>query len=135
MFGNICFENTMKNKTKCDCPMECNSISYSFTLYSSPFNAEKMCPSDAKTDFLMKEFYENSFPPKFIKKLIQFRDNISSRETDQCKRYIQYRSEISFRLASNTMPVTVISRRLSFFDKMSAFGKCEKKLIYIKSVK
>ena len=117
----------MQNKTvngECDCPMECNSISYSFTLVSSPFNDKKMCPGTKKNkDFLMREFYENKFPPHFIRRLKQLKDNSSSQEQDYCKKNIQYRAEVIFRLASNSMPVTVISRRLSFFDKMSAFGE------------
>ena len=129
MYGNECFEDIMKRNTrseeKCACPIECNSVSYSFSLVSAPFEPEKMCPTAAKTDFIMKEFYENKFPPQFVRRLIQFKDNSSSQERDYCKRNIQYRAEIIFRLATNTMPVTVMSMRLSFFDKMSAFGKSE----------
>ena len=126
MYGNICFENSMQNGTvaeKCDCPMECNSITYTFSLISTPFDPLKMCPTNIKDNALMKPFYESRFPHQFIRRLIDFKDNISSQERDYCKRNIQYRAEIVFRLATNTMPVTVISRRLSFFDKMSAFGE------------
>ena len=127
MYGNVCFENTMQNNTNikenCNCPMECNSVSYSFSIISTPFEADTMCPGEkSETDFLMKQFYENEFPSKFVRKLNKFKYNISSQEDAYCKRNIQYRAEIMFRLATNFMPVTVISRRLSFFDKMSAFG-------------
>ena len=63
IFGNMCFESTMENSTVeeiCDCPLECNSISYSFSLVSTPFDPNKMCPSGKNTeDFLMNEFYVN----------------------------------------------------------------------------
>ena len=110
----------------CDCPVECNSLSYSFTLISTPFDAQKMCPKNiGPISFLMKEFYqnENKFPTQFVRKLIKLNANVSSNEIDYCFKNIQYRAEIIFRLASNQMSVTVMSRRLSFFDKMSAFGK------------
>ena len=127
IYGNLCFENVMENVTieeTCNCPMECDSIGYAFSIVSKPFDPEKLCPSKSRNEeFLMKEFYENQFPPKFVRKLIEFKDNISSNDGSYCKRNIQYRAEIEFRLATNTMPVTVISRRLSFFDKMSAFGE------------
>ena len=127
MYGNECFEISMQNARvveMCDCPMECNSITYSFSLISTPFDPLKMCPTSIKNNALMKPFYENKFPHQFIRRLIYFKDNAtSSQAKDYCKRNIQYRAEIVFRLATNTMPVTVISRRLSFFDKMSAFGE------------
>ena len=127
MYGNNCFENSMKKGSaaeKCDCPMECNSVTYTFSLISTPFDPLKMCPNNIRDGDLMKPFYEYRFPHQFIRRLTYFKDNTtSSQEDDYCMRNIQYRAEIIFRLASNTMPVTVISRRLSFFDKMSAFGK------------
>ena len=133
MYGNTCFENSMQNITiadKCDCPMECNSITYSFSLISTPFDALKMCPTTIRDDDLIKPFYDNRFPHQFIRRILDFKDNVSSQEQDYCKRNIQYRAEIVFRLATNTMPVTVISRRLSFFDKMSAFGECQNMQLY-----
>ena len=126
MYGNMCFEKTMENVTieeACDCPMECNSISYSFSIVSSPFVAEIMCPSKSgKEQFLMRDFYENKSPPQFLRRIIEYKTNYSSQEANYCTRNIQYRAEVIFRLATNSMSVTVISRRLSFFDKMSAFG-------------
>ena len=127
MYGNKCFENSMKKgiaAEKCECPIECNSIIYSFSLISTPLDPLKMCPKNTRVDDLMKPFYNNRFPHQFIRRLIYFKDNTtSSQEHHYCKKNIQYRAEIVFRLATNTMPVTVISRRLSFFDKMSAFGE------------
>ena len=112
---------------ECDCPMECNSVSYTFSLVSTPFDPEKMCLSDdAVADFLMKEYYEHKEPPQFVRRLIEFESNVSSRETNYCKKNIHYRAEVEFILATNSMSVKVISRRLSFFDKMSAFGKSHK---------
>ena len=104
--------------------MECNSLTYSFTLVSIPFDTDGMCPRAlGSQDFLMKEFYEKKFPPQFMRKLNEFRNNVSSNVADNCRNKIQYRAKLMFRLATDSMPVTVMSRRLSFFDKMSAFGK------------
>ena len=51
----------MANSTteeKCDCPLECDGIYYSYYFVSSPLNPDKMCPGeDNKGSFLMKEFY------------------------------------------------------------------------------
>ena len=60
-----------------------------------------------------------------------FTKNASADVGDVCTTNIQYRAEIIFKLATNNIQVTVTSRRLSFFDKLSAFGK---KLTYIYSV-
>ena len=128
LYGNTCYENSMKNvkvAEKCDCPMECNSITYSFSLVSTPFDPLKMCPSTIRGGNLMRPFYANRFPHQFVRRLNYFKDNTSSQANEHmyCKRNIQYRAEIVFKLATNTMPVTVISRRLSFFDEMSAVGE------------
>ena len=62
--------------------------------------------------------------------------NESSDEADICKRMLPYRAQVTFRLATDTVSVTVRSRRLSFFDKISGFGNkifswrfCDDKLV------
>ena len=130
-YGNKCFNDNMDNAAheyNCDCPTECNTISYSFThIFSTPFDAEEFCPrtkgDSFSDDFLMKPFYENKFPPKFVRTLIKFKNNnISDDAVDYCKKNLQYRAVVIIRLATDSMSVTVMSPRLSFFDKMSAFG-------------
>ena len=52
-----------------------------------------------------------------------FLDNVTDDQSEICKRNIKYRAEVTFQLATHTIAVTVISRRLSFFDKLSGFGE------------
>ena len=73
--------------------------------------------------FLMEPFYKNISPPLFVRRMMKVKYNFSETAAENCKRNLQYRAEIIFRMATDSMPVTVMSRRLSFFDKMSAFGK------------
>ena len=113
-------------KETCSCPIECESISYFSYYVSTPFKAEELC--SRQPDGLMNEFYENKFPQQFVRKLKKFKglisgDNLTINDNEICKKDIQYRAEVKFQLATNTMSVTVISRRLSFFDKLSGFGK------------
>ena len=116
----------MKNSKKedsCDCPLECNAIKYSYYYVSSPLDPVKMCPSSkGSEDFLMRDFYENPMPPMLLKRMEMFVYNSSDRIPISCMKNIPYRAEVTFRLATNTMTVTVTSRRLSFFDKLSGFG-------------
>ena len=132
----MCFENSLQNvsiELNCDCPLECESISYSFSLVSTPFVQKEMCPrTEISAEFSMKEFYKNKHPPQFVRKLMEMSAaadqdqairNVSSHQGDVCKRNIQYRAEVIFRLATDSVSVTVMTRRLSFFDKLSAFGK------------
>ena len=115
--------NTPKNWT-CDCPMECTTISYSFSVVITKFNAEELCPDDAHNEILMKPFKDAETPPKFIKELMKIKDNVTLVSDEEgCENNLIYRAEVNFKLVTDTMPVTVMSRRLSFFDKMSAFGK------------
>ena len=49
----------------CNCPVECDAIKYSYYFVSTPFNPEEICPKNlGATDFLMKDYYQNMFPPK-----------------------------------------------------------------------
>ena len=128
IYGNKCFDDSMDKpnvEDQCDCPTECNSVSYSFSTVSTPFDINKLCPSKSlnSDNFLMKPFYENKFPPQFIRKLIKIKNNVSDDAQDYCKKNLQYRAELIFKMATDSVSVTVMSQRLSFFDKMSAFGK------------
>ena len=112
---------------KCHCPIECDSVSYSFSLVSKPLDPDELCPSKIPKVYdpmeTMIEFYKNPFPPRFIRYAEKYLENKTAVPADMCKRNIMYRSLITFRYATDTIPVTVMSRRLSFFDKLSGFGK------------
>ena len=71
----------------------------------------------------MKEFYKNKFPKEFVRRLILFKDNKTSDEVEYCKQNIKYRAEVAFFLATDSVSVTSMTKRLSFFDQLSAFGK------------
>ena len=114
----------MENDTleaNCNCPMECDSISYSSYYVSTPFNSETLCARHQNG--LMEELFQHKFPPQFVRNLRKYVDNVTSDEIEICKKYLQYRALVTFQLATNTMSVTVVSRRLSFFDKLSGFGR------------
>ena len=137
VFGNLCFENIMGNFTleqQCSCPMECDSLSYSFSVVSTPFNDIGLCPGTLKQPQpLMSEFYEKPFPKVFVRTLQRFIKNETDKPGEICKRNVKYRAEINFELATNNIAVTVTSKRLSFFDKLSGFGRfdyidCDSKL-------
>ena len=108
----------------CDCPIECNFLSYSYSFVSKPLEPKKVCPKGkyAKDEYLMYEFYKNKSPPQFVRRLKQLKENITSDEFEYCKRDIAYRAEVTFFLATESVSVTVMTRRLSFFDQLSAFG-------------
>ena len=82
----------------------------------------------------MEELFLHKFPPQFVRNIRKYVKNVTSNEIEICKKSIQFRAEVTFQLATNTMSVTVISRRLSFFDKLSGFGINRKlqKLFYLK---
>ena len=71
----------------------------------------------------MSEFYEKPFPKLFIRKMKKFIYNETDSTSEICKRNVKYRAEIIFKLATNNIAVTVTSKRLSFFDKLSGFGR------------
>ena len=102
--------------------MECDSISYSFSVVSTPFNEIGLCPAKLQTS-TMSAFYRKPFPKPFIRKLKKFIYNETDSTSEICKINVKYRAEIMFKLATNNIAVTVTTKRLSFFDKLSGFGK------------
>ena len=76
---------------------------------------------------LNERLFKDPFPPVFISRAREFISNESSDMTELCKRLLPYRAQVTFRLATDTVSVTVRSRRLSFFDKLSAFGNQNQK--------
>ena len=127
MYGSLCFEESMKNftlETKCDCPLDYDSITYSYSLVSSRLKEDELCAGSQKSPTpLMTDFYEKPFPKLFIRQLRNFAKNISADTYEICSKYLKYRAVVIFQLATNDVSVTITSRRLSFFDKLSGFGK------------
>ena len=106
-------------------------MSYSYSIVSTPINPVEQCPSfrrskvkkGAKLKSIFKEFYIKPSPPMFIQRVRSFLNiTATSDEAELCKRLLPYRAEVTFRMATDTVSVTVRSRRLTFFDKLSAFG-------------
>ena len=127
IYGNFCFETSMmdyKTGDNCDCPLECNSIKYQYNYYSSPFDFDIMCGQfDVDDDFLMKEFQVNPMPPNLLRHMEKYVLNVTNDNEEICRTNLKYKAEVIFRLATDSMTVTVSSKRLSFFDKVSGFGK------------
>ena len=127
MYASLCFEESMNNFTlekDCDCPLDCDSITYSYSLVSSRLKEDELCTAnqDSPTP-LMKDFYKKPFPKLFIRRLEKYAKNISADPFEYCNKYLKYRAVVIFKLATNDVSVTITSRRLSFFDKLSSFGK------------
>ena len=125
----------MKNFTlekNCDCPLDCDSITYSYSLVSSPLKEDELCANKQRSPTpLMTDFYQKPFPKLFIRLLEKYAKNISADPFEICSKYLKYRAVVIFKLATNEVSVTITSRRLSFFDKLSGFGK---KSIYPKKI-
>ena len=96
-----------------------------------------MCPAgDTKEDFLMKEFYLKKSPPLLLRKMEEFAFNTTGNEdSDICKKKLLYKAEVIFKISTHTMIVIENSRRLSFFDKLSGFGKISKYSLLVFIVK
>ena len=131
MRGYRCFETSLANVSashNCNCPIDCDSVSYSYSIVSIPINPVAQCPSfrrskSWKLKSIFKEFYIKPSPPMFIQRVRSFLNiTATSDEAELCKRLLPYRAEVTFRMATDTVSVTVRSKRLTFFDKLSAFG-------------
>ena len=127
MYASLCFEDSIKNFTSeknCDCPLDCDTITYSYSLVSSRLKEDELCTGNQKSPTpLLTDFYKKPFPSLFIRQLSKYAKNISADALEICNKYLKYRAVVIFRLATNDVSVTVTSRRLSFFDKLSGFGE------------
>ena len=107
--------------------MGCNELSYSFSFVSTPLDPDELC-TQTEYGSLMWSFYQNKYPPQHVRTLLKIKSNISDDAAEYCRKNLEYRAEVIFRMATDSMPVTIMSSRLSFFDKMSAFGECLTKI-------
>ena len=71
----------------------------------------------------MSEFYDKPFPKLCVRKLEKIIYNETDKAREICMKNIKYRAKVIFKLATNNIAVTVTSKRLSFFDKLSGFGR------------
>ena len=103
-------------------------MSYSYSIVSTPINPVEQCPNFKKKKFqkmksIFKEFYIKPSPPMFIQRVRSLLNITTTSDLGElCKRLLPYRAEVTFRMATDTVSVTVRSKRLTFFDKLSAFG-------------
>ena len=59
-FGTVCFNSVMENVSVtlgCDCPMDCDSVSYSYSIVSNPLSGEEECLANGK-ESIFEEFYK-----------------------------------------------------------------------------
>ena len=127
MYASLCFEESIKNFTSeknCDCPLDCDSITYSYSLVSSRLKEDELCTGNQNSPTpLLTDFYKKPFPSLFIRQLSKYAKDTSADTLEICNKYLKYRAVVIFKLATNDVSVTVTSRRLSFFDKLSGFGE------------
>ena len=101
--------------------MDCESIGYSSYYVSSPFNPEELC--SRQPNGFMEEFYDDKYPPQFIRNLKKFKglvsgNNVTSDANEICLKNIQYKAEVTFQLDlvnayakySHKMMLTLLSR-------------------------
>ena len=59
-FGTVCFNRMMENVSitlGCHCPMDCDSVSYSYSIVSNPLSGEEECIAKGR-DSIFEEFYK-----------------------------------------------------------------------------
>ena len=71
----------------------------------------------------MNDFYHRQMPTILLRRMEWIVYNETQDIDKICLKNLNYKAEVIFRIATDTMSVTVSSRRLSFFDKLSGFGK------------
>ena len=73
---------------------------------------------------MMKPFYKEPMPPQLLNRMEFFAFNSTDDPREICKEKIKYQALVTFKLTTNTMSVTVSSRRFG-----SGFGEYLKKHI------
>ena len=124
--GIHCFEQVLRrmtNNTSCDCPNNCEDVTYSF-LGSSKRIEELNCPKEPHEDNWIHDFYyKDSLPKKFLAFYDYVTDNKEYGEKELCKKNMKYRAIVNFQLVTQSVSRTTQDLKQSFADKLSTFGK------------
>ena len=122
-----CFREHLKNpqifKT-CDCPRSCSSITYSYSVVSSPLNFRQDC----------QRMHETRVPHgKLLIEQLERADSFAdytkwpwvfATRDDFCRLVLEDVAEIQFQLTSDTVMEVIQQPRVTFADQLANIGGC-----------
>eukprot|EP00095_Tigriopus_kingsejongensis_P009175 maker-scaffold145_size311916-snap-gene-1.10 protein:Tk09175 transcript:maker-scaffold145_size311916-snap-gene-1.10-mRNA-1 annotation:"GE16304" len=119
--GSTCFERIMANseQTKdCDCPFDCDSIRYTYSVSSTAIDKDKICSADSN-NFSPAELV---LPSMLQRSYDQNANSSAINMNDICKANLKKVAMVKFQLSSKQ--VTRIKRdiRVTVADMISTFG-------------
>jgi hypothetical protein len=123
-WGKECFEIRMGNTEtveKCDCPYDCATTRYSYSVSSTALDVEAMCNRDS---FYQDELsgYLTSFPPMFIRRYEQVVRGYDIGEEAICKKNLKGIAIVKFQLANQIITRIRKTERVTFSDQLSNIG-------------
>ena len=130
-----CFEKALDDSnilTNCsnNCPNDCTTTQYHFSVSSTPFHAKKICNVNHKDqnslEYALKKYLgENAdtMPPKFIRRFEQLAFDKEIGDEVICRRNMKNVAIVKFQLMSPLITRIKKTQRVSFTDLVSNFGK------------
>ena len=122
-FGRDCFEKFMENTTlikTCDCPYECATTRYSYSVSSTAINAEALCKD--KSYFGYWNSGKIGYPPKFIRRYEQVVNGKDISEDEICIENTKKMAIVKFQIANEIITRIKKTQRVTNADLLSNIG-------------
>ncbi len=116
----------------CDCPRDCNSNQYSYSISSTKLDPDVMCKQ-------FKTFFSDPRhvgPPKLMRNFENVLLDLEAGSDDVCRRTLEKVAFVYFQLAGQTVMQFKKELRVTLADQISNFGerKCSELRILVKMV-
>ncbi|TRY68635.1 hypothetical protein TCAL_08884 [Tigriopus californicus] len=120
--GSSCFERAMADTEQtrnCDCPFDCDSIRYAYSVSSTMLDKDKICKDSSKSIFSMSE---TSLPTMLERTFNQLVDGADIETEQICRENLDKIAMVQFQLTSKQVTRIKRDRRVTLADMISTFG-------------
>lgn len=121
--GSACFERAMADTEKarnCDCPLDCDSIRYAYSVSSTMLDKDKICKDSSKSTF---SDASTALPTMLERIFNQLVDGADIEMEQICRENLDKIAMVQFQLTSKQVTRIKRDRRVTLADMISTFGK------------
>jgi hypothetical protein len=123
-WGKECFEVSMGNTEtveKCDCPYDCATTRYPYSVSSTALDVEAMCSKGSPYEDVLSGSL-TSLPPMFIRRYEQVVRGYDIGDDEICKKNLKGIAIVKFQLANQIITRIRKTERVTFSDQLSNIG-------------
>ena len=122
--GRKCFRAMIKKTNlneQCDCPLDCATTRYDYSLHSTVIDAKKLCKNKVFKDLLASGI--TGYPPRFIRRYEQITRGKDINDYDACIERTKNMAIVNFEIVDHIITRIKKTKRMTTSDLLSNIGK------------